>query len=276
MATEATLRKNVANWLVQYIGIKEGSDEHKAILKVFNDSKLCTRYTMTTSDAWCATAASAAFIACGLSSIFPCVECSCSRMITLAKSAGIWVEDDSYTPGIGDCILYDWQDSGSGDNTGTPDHVGIVTKVSGSTITVIEGNKSDTVGYRTISVNGKYIRGFITPNFASKATSTDTSSSSSSTGTSSSSTTTTEKKATDAAKSYLKSLAGTYKVTASALNVRNGAGTGKSIMCTIPKGTTVQCYGYYTTVSGTKWLYIQFTYNGVKYTGFASSKYLSK
>lgn len=84
-------------------------------------------------------------------------------------------------------------------------------------------------------------------------------------------------KAKEAAKSGpLTSLAGTYKVTASALNVRHGAGTTKSVMVTIPKGTKVNCYGYYTTASGTKWLYIQFTYGGVTYTGFASGKYLEK
>lgn len=85
-----------------------------------------------------------------------------------------------------------------------------------------------------------------------------------------------EKKATDSAKSFDESVAGTYKVSASALNVRHGAGTAKKIMVAIPRGTEVRCYGYYTTYSGTKWLYIQFTYKGVKYTGFTSSKYIQK
>lgn len=93
---------------------------------------------------------------------------------------------------------------------------------------------------------------------------------------STSTSTSTSKKATEAAKSYDSSLAGTYTVTASALNIRNGAGTGKSIMVTIPKGTSVKNYGYYTAVSGTKWLYVQFTYGGITYTGFGSEKYLSK
>lgn len=84
-------------------------------------------------------------------------------------------------------------------------------------------------------------------------------------------------KAIDPAKSFLKSLAGTYKVTAnSGLNVRHGAGITKKKMVAIPKGTKVNCYGYYTSVLGTKWLYIQFTYKNVTYTGFASSKYLQK
>ena len=88
--------------------------------------------------------------------------------------------------------------------------------------------------------------------------------------------TTASKKATESARSFLVSLAGTYKVTASALNVRNGAGITKKILVTIPKGTAVKCYGYYTSVLGTKWLYVQFAYKGVSYCGFASSQYLAK
>lgn len=37
-------------------------------------------------------------------------------------------------------------------------------------------------------------------------------------------------------------------------------------------GETCQCYGYYTDVSGVKWLYV--AYKNV--VGFASSKYLKK
>ena len=85
-----------------------------------------------------------------------------------------------------------------------------------------------------------------------------------------------EQKATDSARNYLETIKGTYTVTASSLNVRNGAGITKKKMCAIPKGTKVKCYGYYTSVLGVKWLYIQFTYNGTKYTGFASGSYLQK
>lgn len=67
-------------------------------------------------------------------------------------------------------ILYDWDDNGVGDNTGSADHIGIVVSVSGGVIKVIEGNKSNAVGYRELAVNGKYIRGFVTPKYSSKAT----------------------------------------------------------------------------------------------------------
>ena len=157
--TEREIRQKPVDYLTRYLGIREGSAEHKAILATFNNSGLCTRYKMTTKDAWCATAVSAAFIASGLTDIFPCIECSCGNVIELAKKAGIWVEDDAYVPDTGDSILYDWQDSGSGDNTGWPDHIGLVVSASGGKVKAIEGNISNTVGYWTIRVNGLYIRG---------------------------------------------------------------------------------------------------------------------
>lgn len=73
-----------------------------------------------------------------------------------------------------------------------------------------------------------------------------------------------------------KSLTGTYTTT-SGLNLRAGAGTGKKILVTMPKGSKVNCYGYYNTDSnGKKWFYV--TYNDGKkvYTGYASSSYLRK
>lgn len=163
-------RSKPSEWLSKYVGITEGSEQHKEILKIFNDSGLCTRYKMSVGDPWCATATSAAFIATRLSGIFPCVECSCESMIKLAITAGIWIENDAYVPDTGDVILYDWNDNGVGDCTGWSDHVGIVISCDGSTIKVIEGNKSNTVGYRNIAVNGKYIRGFITPHYAATTT----------------------------------------------------------------------------------------------------------
>ena len=93
----------------------------------------------------------------------------------------------------------------------------------------------------------------------------------------STSTTTTTKTVT-ASKSASKkdaSLAGTYTVT-TLLNMRDGAGTTNKVLTTLPANTKVQNYGYYSEVSGVKWLYVQTTLNGVKYTGFCSSAYLRK
>ena len=85
------------------------------------------------------------------------------------KKKGIWTENDAYTPKVGDACVYDWQDGANyatTDNTGAPDHIGIVTKVGGGTFVVTEGNMNGgKVGKRTMKVNGRYIRGFITPDF---------------------------------------------------------------------------------------------------------------
>lgn len=70
-------------------------------------------------------------------------------------------------------------------------------------------------------------------------------------------------------------LAGTYQATTDC-HLRTGAGTGKASLFVIPSGTKVKNYGYYSTVSGTKWLYIQFTLKNVTYTGFTSEKCLKK
>lgn len=76
----------------------------------------------------------------------------------------------------------------------------------------------------------------------------------------------------EAAKSYEKNIAGTYTVIASSLHIRAGAGTDKRIIGALPNGTKVRCYGYYTAVSGIKWLFVQ---TG-ETIGFCSEKYLKK
>lgn len=79
----------------------------------------------------------------------------------------------------------------------------------------------------------------------------------------------------DVATSYAKSMAGKYKVTASAgLNIRTGASSSKKSLGVLPKGTVVSNYGYYNIASnGAKWLYVV-TSNGLM--GYCSSRYLTK
>ena len=165
-------RSAVVNKMLAWEGYSEQNGKFKVIIDGYN-SYLPTavkagtaNYSMKYSDEWCACASSNAYIACGLGHMFP-VECSCPRMVTLAKKMGIWQENDSYVPDPADAVLYDWEDSGSGENTGTPDHIGIVISVDKSkgTFVVMEGNKNEAVGRRTMNVNGRYIRGFITPKF---------------------------------------------------------------------------------------------------------------
>ena len=148
-----------------WIGKKEADGTHKSIIDVYNAHKPLARdYKVKYTDAWCATFVSAVAIKCGVTDIIP-TECGCGQMITLFKNLGEWTESDSRTPQPGDIIFYDWDDNGVGDNTGWPDHVGIVESVNGGNITVIEGNKNNAVARRTIAVNGKYIRGYGVPKY---------------------------------------------------------------------------------------------------------------
>lgn len=153
-----------------WLGKKESDGSHKVIIDTYNSHKPLARgYKVTYADAWCATFVSAVSIKLGYTYIIP-TECSCEKMIALFKNLGCWIENENRTPKAGDIIFYDWQDDGKGDNKGNSDHVGIVEKVSGTTITVIEGNKNDAVERRTIKVNGKNIRGYGVPKYDVKST----------------------------------------------------------------------------------------------------------
>ncbi len=161
----AKYAKNVVKQAQTWIGRNESNGTHKAIIDTYNAHKPLARgYKVKYTDEWCATFVSAVAIKLGYTSIIP-TECSCPKMIELFKKKGAWIENENRTPNPGDVIFYDWQDSGKGDNKGNSDHVGIVEKVSGGKITVIEGNYSSAVKRRTLKVNGKYIRGYGVPKY---------------------------------------------------------------------------------------------------------------
>lgn len=157
--------KNVIAQAQAWLGKNEKDGSHKEIIDVYNSHKPRARgYKVTYTDPWCATFVSAVAIQLGYTDIMP-TECSCNKMIELYKKLGVWVENENRTPNIGDILFYDWEDNGKGDNTGRADHVGIVEKVDGNTITIIEGNYKNSVKRRTLKVNGKYIRGYAVPKY---------------------------------------------------------------------------------------------------------------
>ena len=163
--TELDARAKVVDIAVSHLGQKESDGTHRAIIDRYNSQAVLPRgYRVKYTDAWCATFVSAVALESGFEKIMP-TECSCPQMIALYKSIGRWVENDAYTPKPGDIIMYDWQDSGFGDNNGTPDHVGIVVSSSDSGMKIIEGNINNAVGYRYIPVNSRYIRGYCVPDY---------------------------------------------------------------------------------------------------------------
>lgn len=158
-------RQQFVQVAIGYIGAVRGSSKHRRLIDIFNQHKP-DGWPMNYFAPWCAAAVSAWAYELGIGNLIP-VSANCGTMVAKAKQMGIWIENDAYTPDPGDLILYDWQDSGYGDNTGGPDHVGVVVSVGSGKITVIEGNKgsASVVGYRSVPINGRYIRGFVRPNF---------------------------------------------------------------------------------------------------------------
>ena len=261
---ETNMSKTAASLIAQaqsWLGCKESDGSHKKIIDVYNAHKPLARgYSVKYTDAWCATFVSACVIKTGMTDIIP-TECGCSNMVKLFQDLGEWNESDSRTPNAGDIIFYDWDDTGSGDNKGNPDHVGIVEKVSGSTITVIEGNKNNAVGRRTIQVNGRYIRGYGVPKYSGSASS---SSSTASTSTSSSS------------GSLNRTPQWVGKVTATRLNIRCWAGTEYANIKSWPqlgKGNLVDVCDSVKASDGSTWYYIRI--DGRIY-GFVHSKYITR
>ena len=166
---EQELRNKVVTLAQTYLGVREGTVQHQLIIDTYNSYTPRPRgYKVTYTDAWCAAFVSVLAIKAGLTAIMP-VECSCSMLLELYRAIGRWVENDNYTPSPGDLVLYDWQDSGAGDNTGVPDHVGVVETVTGATVTVIEGNYSDQVRRRTFGVGSRNIRGYCCPDYSAAA-----------------------------------------------------------------------------------------------------------
>lgn len=159
---------------MSWLGTKEGSKGHKQIIADYN--KACAKgREMDNKTPWCAGFVGAVAQETGnelKDGLGVPVDCSCGNMINMAKKAGIWEENDAYTPRKGDIVMYDWKDNGSGDDTTGHDHTGIVSSVTAKQFKVVEGNKSkavdgvDGVATRTMNINGKNIRGFITPKFA--------------------------------------------------------------------------------------------------------------
>lgn len=156
------------------LGTKEGSKGHKQIIADYN--KACAKGREMGNDTpWCAGFVGGVAQETGnelKDGLGVPVDCSCGKMIEMAKEAGIWEENDAYTPRKGDIVMYDWNDNGKGDDTTGHDHTGIVSSVTAKQFKVVEGNKTkavdgvDGVAMRTMNINGKNIRGFIAPKFA--------------------------------------------------------------------------------------------------------------
>lgn len=160
MRTAETMLDVMRGW----IGYSEINGKHKIIVDTYNNySPLPYGYKVKYSDDWCDTTISAAAIKANMVDLIG-VECGCERHIKIFKHLGIWNEDGTIIPNVGDLILYNWGNQIQ-PNDGFADHIGIVEEVNNGIITTIEGNKGNAVSRCFIPVGYKYIRGFAQPKY---------------------------------------------------------------------------------------------------------------
>lgn len=76
---------------------------------------------------------------------------------------------------------------------------------------------------------------------------------------------------TESARSFDRSIAGAYH-TNDRYNLRVGAGMDKTVILTLPTGTSVRNYGYYTK----EWYLVKAVVNGTVYTGYVAKEGLTR
>jgi hypothetical protein len=132
-----------------WLGITEYDGRFVEIVDTYNEIP-GARGPALVSYPWCAIFVSAVYWKAIKESRY--AEMACDAMIQKLQTLGVY--SAAGTPKAGDIIFYDW------DRNGTSDHVGIITEVTANGYKVIEGNKSDAVGYRDISASYPFIKGF--------------------------------------------------------------------------------------------------------------------
>lgn len=152
--------KNVIEIADSFVGAN--SETKKKIIDYYNFYcvelvKPSRRYKMKYSDEWCAAFTSVVAHMANLEN-FP-FEVSVREQVKIAKEWGTYYKG-ALKCKKGDLIIFDWLGNGG------YDHVGFASRVTETHITTIEGNKSDSVGYRTTRRHSRVIRGVIELGYA--------------------------------------------------------------------------------------------------------------
>lgn len=168
----AAMNGTVAEWLVNeardWIGVKMGSERHHELVDLYNTiTPLPLNYQLKYNDAWCDAFVTVMAMKANLSSLIGC-ECGVQRHIDIFKEKGIWYEDGTITPQVGDLVAFSWRQN-SQPNDNFADHIGIVESVDpyANTFTTIEGNAGpeSKVMRVTYPIGHGNIRGFARPNY---------------------------------------------------------------------------------------------------------------
>lgn len=258
----------VINKAKSFLGYNEADGTHKKIIDIYNSFIPHARgYAVQYNDQWCDTFVSSVFIALKAIDLIGGTECGVEEHVKLFKAAGIWKEDGTIVPKPGYIIVYSWRTT-SQPNDAYSDHIGIVEKVTGKTITVIEGNYKDSVGRREIPVGWGYIRGYAVPKYADETASTPVQTPAKAP--------TQPKAATATPKTLSKTRKFVGKVKANKLNVRSWAGTEYPNIKAYPIlafGNLIDVCDSVKAKDGTVWYYIRI---GKSVYGFVYSIYIER
>lgn len=165
--TMAVTAQKVLDEARKYLGVTKYSSGHKAMIDAYNRvSPRPVGYAVTYDDDWCDAFVTFVGDRAGASSLIG-RECGVERHKNIFKSKGIWL--GLVRPQAGDIVTFHW----GGQRNGFAHHIGFVERVSGETITTIEGNTTQggvsKVGRNTFAWNSQYIQGYARPKYGASA-----------------------------------------------------------------------------------------------------------
>lgn len=145
--------------LNRYVGVKQYSAQHKAIVDAYNRVvPLPVGYKVSYQDDWCDTFVTFIADQIGLSYQIG-RECGVERHRQIMQRKGLWL--GKVPPKAGDIVMFDW------DGGGFCDHIGFVEEVSNGTIKTIEGNVNQQVQRCVHAINSPKIFGYARPAYVS-------------------------------------------------------------------------------------------------------------
>lgn len=224
----------------------------KYIMRPYN--KISGRSLNVKTTPWCQISVVSCLYQAGVKKLY--ITSGCTQAMNWYKKKGRFKKRGT-TPQVGWQVFYNFKDSSTSKST----HTGIVTSVNKKTgyMYVIEGNKSNKVGYRHIKYNSKNIVGFGLPYYKTAKTTTSTAPAATTPAPAPTPTPAPVKKTTSATK---------YDVTARGLNLRKSPGNG-AIIITMAYGDD-----FLVEKRDGNWYYGTHKRSGKK--GWAYSKYLKK
>lgn len=145
----------LTNKAISYLGVKEPTGDDQFI-KYYNN---ITRAGFNMNVAWCAIFVTVVARRVGVSTSIVPTFANCDVGVRWFKSKGRYEKSiaygGTYKPKKGDVIFYSSKYT-QADST----HVGYIVSVTDSMMKAIEGNKANSVAYRTMSLSNRYITGY--------------------------------------------------------------------------------------------------------------------